>query len=155
MTINGNGTAEIKGSGVGEISIANQEQTLSFVNAIVDGFDTAIDNSAGGDINITDTTFSNNTTDLINDGNINFYGTDSVKNITDNSGQGTAGVINIGNDTTAGSVTFQEGGSIIQKEINVAANSSLDNNATINTDTVSNKGDITNNNSISIIVYCI
>ena len=149
MTINGNGTAEIKGSGVGEISIANQEQTLSFVNAIVDGFDTAIDNSAGGDINITDTTFSNNTTDLINDGNINFYGTDSVKNITDNSGQGTAGVINIGNDTTAGSVTFQEGGSIIQKEINVAANSSLDNNATINTDTVSNKGDITNNNSIT------
>ena len=148
LSINGDDGISIAGNGTNGIKIADENQSLSLNKVTVSGFDTAIDNSKGGDITVTDVTFSSNTTDIVNKGNLTFHGTDVVKNITDNDDKQT-GIINIGDANNTATVTFAEDGSVVQKEINIATGSELTNGGTIDVASFDNGGTATNNGSIS------
>ena len=97
MSVNGNGTQSIVGGTLasgdttgGFIVGATQTLSLNNINE-VKGFTTAIQNS--GTVNITDVTFTDNTTDVENGGQLNLYGTDVFDKIS-----GTNGTTFIGTD---------------------------------------------------------
>ena len=90
LSINGNGTQSIVGGTLasGNVTggyLVGENQTLSLNNIKeFKGFSTAITNN--GTVNITDTNFTNNTTDIINNTVLNLYGTDSINTIAGQNG---------------------------------------------------------------------
>ena len=110
----------------------------------VSGFTTAFTTNAAdvtipeepvpaGVLNINNVTFTGNTTDIANNGVVNFTGTNSVNKIT---GEGTSNV-------NSGSLTVNAGGSVEQDEINVGTattSATLTNKGSVTTDEINVSG---------------
>ncbi len=151
LSVNGTGIQSIIGSGTtGGIQLAGT-QTLSLNNIKeYTGFSTGITNY--GTVNVTNVDFIGNTIDINNNTVLNLYGTDELKTIT-----GDTGTINIAsyvdgdNQTINAEVTFATDGNITQKDIVIAENNVLENNANLTIlNKISNNGTITSKaNNIS------
>ena len=169
LSITGNGY-DITGQSATEdgIKIANSGQTLSITgthdthddtNTVISGFKTAIDNTAGGTVNLKDVTMSGNTTDVDNSGAnagiVNLNGVNASNIIND--GEDTKGVFlsgtnnitkiaDTGEDHDAGQTTVSSGsstiGTLIQKAVNVLEDGTLNIGADklITTDGTANAG---------------
>ena len=87
------GTKTITGDGH-DIIIANSDQTLSLkgdgVTTTLTGFDTAVNNTAGGTVNLTNVVLTDNTTDVNNNGVLNLAGGNTFDTINN---AGTANII--------------------------------------------------------------
>ena len=161
LSVNGNGTQSIvggtlaSGNTTGGFIIGNG-QTLS-LNKVkeVKGFTTGITNN--GTVNITDVKFAENTTDIINNNILNLYGKDEIKNISGNNGTLNVNSYNDSNgDEVNANVTFESGGSVVQKAVNIDENNTLNvNSSTFTvTDGITNDGTLNlnfseNNNTIT------
>ena len=101
------------------IKIANSGQTLSIKGTLdasgnpetkISGFKIAVDNSEGGAVNLTNIEFNNNTTDILNEGDLNLDGKNSIAAIADNT-------------TPKGTTTVKSGtstiGSLVQKAVKI------------------------------------
>jgi len=156
VTTNGN---NITGNDSISIKLASDDQILSIIgtnsdttqpNTTISGFDTAIDNTAGGRVNLTDVTMTGNTKDIINNGEIDttttpatengvyLAGTNNINSIVDSDGTHTHGQTTV----EAGTSTI---GTIQQKSVTVAAGATanltnVDNVAT--GDGITNDGDL-------------
>ena len=111
LSITGGGYT-ITGSVAGNdgISVA-ADKTLSISNATLDGFGTALTNAANGTINLTDVTFTNNTTsDVDNSGTLNLAGTIALDN---------AGILNKGTTNVDGAAVT---GKYVQNASSAATN---------------------------------
>lgn len=137
LTVNGNSQGHsITGNGGAGLAVGNG-QTLSLNNIGVDSegnvtgaglnnFDTAVSNDANGTVNIYHATFSNNTTDIDNNGVANMSGTVIFDNAQ---GDGT---LNIAKDSDGNSSAVTVNNSLEQNNINVeSANTLTNDNATI------------------------
>lgn len=151
LTVNANnhdiiGTGELEG-----IIVDGENQTLS-LNDVHNytGFDTAITNNAGT-VNITDSHFGSNKTDISNNSTLNFYGNSSVNNVN-----GENGVTNIDSYTKQDGeivnsvLTVNDNGNFSQKQVNITENNKLLNFGTTNIAELNNKGTIENNNNLNI-----
>ena len=148
LSINGNGSQII---GTGNSISLKDDQTLSLNKVTVTGFDSAIDNK-GGVVNVTDTIFTNNKTDVANNGTLNIFGQTSINKVI-----GADGTLNINSYEKAdgtivnAEVVLNEYGSIEQKNINIQDNNKLVNNGTITTEVLNNKGNLENNKNLSVV----
>ncbi|MBR4682693.1 MAG: hypothetical protein IKP06_05280 [Elusimicrobiaceae bacterium] len=137
LTVNGNSQGHsITGNGGAGLAVGNG-QTLSLNNIGVDSegnvtgaglnnFNTAVSNDANGTANIYHATFSNNTTDIDNNGVANMSGTVIFDNAQ---GDGT---LNIAKDSDGNSSAVTVNNSLEQNNINVeSANTLTNDNATI------------------------
>jgi len=121
ITTNGNDIVSTSNNNSANgIIIANSGQILSITGTVDDvsgnpettisGFDTAIDNSAGGTVNLTNIELSGNETDIANAGSLNLDGINSIDTIADNT-------------TPAGTTTVKGGtsaiGSLLQKAVKI------------------------------------
>ena len=168
MSVNGNGTQSIVGGTLasgdttgGFIVGATQTLSLNNINE-VKGFTTAIQNS--GTVNITDVTFTDNTTDVENGGQLNLYGTDVFDKIS-----GTNGTTFIGTDPNDSSnyadVTVNT--SIVQNSVEVSGENNkltigntfeaaltnsgiIDNQGTMTVNGGSNTGEISGTGSFTV-----
>lgn len=143
---NGNITSTQTDNSNDGITLAGSGQTLSIGNATVgsatNGFKTAIDNTAGGTVNLTNVTMTGNTTDIDNSGAsagiVNLDGV-TASNIV-NDGEGTKGVFldgtnnitkiaDTGSNADAGQTTVKSGtstfGSLIQKAVNILSGATV------------------------------
>ena len=122
--------------------------------ASMENFVTALETNKGGILNVTDMNFSNNTTDIANNGTLNLAGTNSFE----------SGVTGNGNmNITSGKTT--NNGTISQNNISIAQGAALNTNAsnlTASSGTVTNNGtleftggsvqnNITGNGTLSIL----
>ena len=122
--------------------------------ASMENFVTALETNEGGILNVTDMNFSNNTTDIANNGTLNLAGTNSFE----------SGVTGNGNmNITSGKTT--NNGTISQNNISIAQGAALNtnaNNLTASSGTVTNNGtleftggsvqnNITGNGTLSIL----
>ena len=87
-------------------------------NASIENFITALETNNGGILNVTDMNFSNNTTDIANNGTLNLAGTNSFA-----SGINGNGLTNITSGTTTNS------GTIKQNAVSIAEGATLNTNA--------------------------
>ena len=148
LSINGSGHT-ISGSAGIEGLIIESEQELSFNDLTYSGFDIGVTNN-DGILNITDTRFENNTTDIENNGVLNFYGEDFVTTINGN------GTTNVTSYKTAEGhvvnsvVTLNEGGNFVQESLNIDSGNKFINNGTVEVNNISNKGILTNNTNLSL-----
>ncbi len=172
LTVNANGYS-INGGSKGGITIANgmtlnindaNGSNTTASNKGINGFTTALTNK--GNLNISNTVFSNNTKDIDNDGTLTFSGTNSIGKIV--SGDGSA-EIKSGTTTVANNAkfeqkkgslqidktaTFDNDGDTTVKDLSIDADSSnkgkLDNSSSFSVSgTVNNKGIIDNNGTSS------
>ena len=103
-------------------------------DASMENFVTALETNEGGILNVTDMNFSNNTTDIANNGTLNLAGTNSFE----------SGVSGVGNmNITSGKTT--NNGTISQNNISIAQGAALNTNASNLTAT---SGTVTNNGTL-------
>ena len=92
------------------ITIDNSGQTLTIYDAKIgsdtNGFDTFLDNTEGGVVNLENITFINNNTDVDNAGELNLTGTNTLSSSIENSGTiSNSGTLNGGTVNNSGEVT--------------------------------------------------
>ena len=113
LSINGN-NHKIVGGGHNGI-IINDGNTLNVNNvSSMTGFNVALDNRADGKLNITNTSFTGNTKDILNSGELTFGGTNEL-NTLEGSGQTTVknGQTTINVTLTQDAVTVESSGSLV------------------------------------------
>ena len=118
--------------------VVSEGNTLNVNNAPMEGFTTALENE--GSMNLTDMSFTGNDTDIENNGELAFYGNNSLTKIT-----GTDGNITIGNadGSTTGTLTVADGGSIADTALTVNTGSTLDYDGDLTVTGGENAGTIT------------
>ncbi len=159
LTINGNtaGYSITGDTGTG-IAVGNG-QTLSLNNIGIDNsgnvtgagfnnFSTALANAGNGTINLYNTKFSGNTTDIDNDGTVNMSGTVIFDNV-----QGT-GTLNVTKDSSDNASSVTVNNSLEQNNITVESENTLtNNNATITANAnLNNAGTITGTGTSSLVI---
>ena len=103
-------------------------------DASMENFVTALETNEGGILNVTDMNFSNNTTDIANNGTLNLAGTNSFE----------SGVLGNGNmNITSGKTT--NNGTISQNNISIAQGAALNTNAS---NLTASSGTVTNNGTL-------
>ena len=122
------------------IIIADSEQIMSLVGTVdangnpqttISGFKTALDNE--GIVNLTNIKFSENTTDVINKGDLNLAANNIIDTVTnDNATTGTTNVI----------LGTSKIGSIIQKDVEIFEGAKLETESITASDGVINAGDL-------------
>ena len=101
-------------------------------NASMENFVTAIQNNKNGILNVTNMNFQNNTTDIANDGTLNFAGTNTFEK-----GISGEGVMNVVSGTTTNN------GTISQNDVSINSGAALNTNAsnlTVASKNVANNG---------------
>ena len=159
LTINGNtaGYSITGDTGTG-IAVGN-DQTLSVNNIGIDSsgnvtgagfnnFSTALTNAGDGTINLYNTKFSGNTTDIDNDGTVNMSGTVIFDNV-----QGT-GTLNVTKDSSDNASSVTVNNSLEQNNITIESENTLtNNNATITANAnLNNAGTITGTGTSSLVI---
>ena len=143
ITTNGHDIVSTSSSADG-IKIANSGQTLSITGTLdsssgnpettISGFKTAIDNSKGGTVNLTNIELNENTTDIQNEGTLNLNGRNTVNTIADNT-------------TPTGTTNVKSGTSIIdtitQKIVEIFTGAKLETETVTASEQVKNAGDLT------------
>ena len=155
LSINGTGTQSIVGGTLASGDVTNgyivgEQQTLSLNNVKeFKGFNTAIVNN--GTVNITNTNFTNNTSDIVNNKALNLYGTDTINNISGQTGTTTISSY-IDDGVKNANVTIKT--SLVQDSVEITGLADEDNKLTVegtlnskltNAGTVDNKGSMTVN----------
>lgn len=147
LSINGNNHNIIGSGDLAGITLG-KDQTLSLNGLGYSGFDTAVENN-GGTLNITNVTFENNTTDILNNGTLNAYGNNSVSQIIGNNGTTN---INSYTDTDGkvinSTLTVQD--NLTQNIINIAKDNTLSNNGSVTANNINNAGTLTNNKDLLV-----
>ncbi|GEM_PF-4895942 len=159
LTINGNEAGHSITGDTGTGIVVGDTQTLSLNNIGVDNegnvsgaglnnFDTAITVAANGTVNIYNTKFSGNSTDIDNDGIVNMSG-----NVIFDNAEG-EGTINITKDSEGNASTITVNNSLEQDNINVESENSLTNdNATITVNTaLNNAGAISGTGTSALVI---
>ncbi len=112
------------------IHIADGEETLSLYGKLdesgnpetkISGFKTAIDNLAGGEVHLENIEMSENTTDVLNAGNLNLDGKNIIDTVADDTTEPMGSTNIVGGTSTIGS--------IVQKAVNILPDSELNINA--------------------------
>ena len=151
ITTSGNNITSVTAGNDG-IVIGNASRILSIIgtnpdttqpNTTISGFGTAIDNTSGGKVNLTDVTMTGNTKDIINNGHaadkgVYLAGTNNITSIVDSDGTHTHGQTTV----KSGTSTI---GTIQQKSVTVdaGATANLTNIANVaTTDGITNNGDL-------------
>ena len=153
LSISGNGNS-ITGAGDSEGITVNKDQTLSVNNVDeYSGFDTAIDNK-GGTVNVRNTDFTNNTTDIANNkdsdgngGNLLLEGEDNIDSIT---GDGTTKISSYTTDTTTVNADVTVNNTLEQSEVDIDKNNTLTTKGTTDVDTLNNEGTYNNEGTATI-----
>ena len=143
ITTNGHDIVSTSSSADG-IKIANSGQTLSITGTLdsssgnpettISGFKTAIDNSKGGTVNLTNIELNENTTDIQNEGTLNLNGKNAIGTIADNT-------------NPTGTTNVKSGTSIIdritQKVVEIFGGAKLETETVTASEQVKNAGDLT------------
>ena len=133
------------------MSIIGTNSDTTQPNTTISGFGTAIDNTAGGRVNLTDVTMTNNTKDIINNGEIDttttpatengvfLAGTNNINSIVDSDGSHTHGQTTVAGGTSTIGTIQQKG-----VTVNVGATANLTNidNVATGSDGITNDGDL-------------
>ena len=153
LSISGNGHS-VTGGGNSEGITVNKDQTLSVNNVdSYSGFDTAINNN-GGTVNVRNTDFTGNTTDIANNkdtdgngGNLVLEGTDNINTII---GNGTTKLSSYTSGTTTVNADVTVNDTLVQDKIQIDKDNKLTTKATSNIGTLDNAGTYNNEGTATI-----
>ncbi len=153
LSISGNGH-KVTGEGDSEGITVNKDQTLSVNNVDeYSGFDTAINNN-GGSVNVRNTDFTDNTTDIANNkdsdgngGNLVLEGEDNIDSIK---GDGTTKISSYTDGTTTVNADVTINDTLEQDKVQIDANNELTTKGTTEVGTLDNAGTYNNEGDATI-----
>ena len=153
LSISGNGHS-VTGEGDSEGITVNKDKTLSVNNVDeYSGFDTAINNN-GGSVNVRNTDFTDNTTDIANNkdsdgngGNLVLEGEDNIDSIK---GDGTTKISSYTDGTTTVNADVTINDTLEQDKVQIDANNELTTKGTTEVGTLDNAGTYNNQGDATI-----
>ena len=153
LSISGNGHS-VTGEGDSEGITVNKDQTLSVNNVDeYSGFDTAINNN-GGSVNVRNTDFTDNTTDIANNkdsdgngGNLVLEGEDNIDSIA---GDGTTKISSYTDGTTTVNADVTINDTLEQDKVQIDENNKLTTKGTTEVGTLDNAGTYNNEGDATI-----